>query len=222
MPLTRAQARRVDQFAIDELGFPGIVLMENAGRGAAEVLLACGVDGPVIVLGGKGNNAGDGFVLARRLAVLGHEVRLVLTFPPDRLAGDARTAFEMLKPCGVPLLDLSEPSGNQGAKIDAFAAGAVWVIDALLGTGTLGAPRPPIAGFITWANRQPARRMALDLPSGLDADTGEALEPTFRADLTATFVDAKAGFSARTAAKFLGEVAVVDIGLPPTVIAKCF
>src|SRR5881296_3138168 len=96
MPLTRAAVRELDRRAIEELGVPGVVLMENAGRGAAEVMLALGVRGPVAVCCGKGNNGGDGFVIARHLDNHGVDVRVLLFCPPEDLTGDAAVMFQII------------------------------------------------------------------------------------------------------------------------------
>lgn len=210
-PLTREQARGVDRRAIDQLGFPGPVLMENAGRGCVDLLERLGVAGPVLVLCGKGNNGGDGFVIARHLAIRGVEARVALTDDPAGLAGDALTAYRMLQACDVQEQVLSGPVEPV---LDQLAAGCDWIVDAVLGTGAKGDPRPPADAVIRWANEQPVRRMAIDLPSGLDCDTGQPGEPTFRADFTCTFVAPKIGFDQPTAKPLLGEVHTVSIGLP--------
>lgn len=216
--LTREQARAFDCHAIEELGFPGIVLMENAGRGCVDTLEGLGVDGPVLVLCGKGNNGGDGFVVARHLALRGRVCRVALGAPPSELSGDARLAFDLLVPCHVPILDLTgiHPS-KMLEELDAFAGGSAWVVDALFGSGAAGDPRPPFDSLIDWANAERGRRLAIDLPSGLDCDTGEPGAPTFRADHTCTFVAPKAGFANLLAHERLGEVHVVGIGAPAKV-----
>lgn len=215
--MTREQSRAFDRHAIETLGYPGILLMENAGRGCVDALERVGIDGPIVVLCGKGNNAADGFVIARHLKLRGHDCRVALGAAPDTLRGDARLAFEMLTPCAVPILDLTgiHPS-LMLEELDALAAGSRWLVDALLGTGTVGAPRPPFDSLIDWMNAESAARLAVDLPSGLDCDTGEPASPTVRADLTCTFVAEKTGFANPAAARVLGRVRVVDIGVPPT------
>lgn len=193
--------------------------MENAGRGCFDLMLAVGVDGPVTLLTGKGNNAGDGFVIARHLAIAGHECRVALCASPKQLSGDARIAFDMLRPCEVPLLDLSQMHASQAIEeLDYFADGSDWIVDALLGTGATGAPRPPYDSLIDWINAEreaeEVRVLAVDLPSGLDCDTGKVNEPTVRAKYTATFVAPKSGFTMPSAAKYLGELHTVGIGIP--------
>jgi NAD(P)H-hydrate epimerase len=211
--LTREQARRVDKIAVEQYGMSSLVLMENAGRGAAEALLA--IDPTVTrvaILCGKANNAGDGFVLARHLEIRGVTATVVLLFPPAELSPDARHNFEILRRAGSPIIELSNAKPQ--------AAGATWLVDAMLGTGAAGEPREPFAGAIRWMNAQVARRLALDLPSGLDCDTGQPAAATVRADATCTFVAAKRGFLAPAAQACLGEVRVVDIGAPPRLVRE--
>ncbi|MEO0531765.1 MAG: NAD(P)H-hydrate epimerase [Planctomycetota bacterium] len=215
-PMTRDAARSFDKEAIERLGVPGVVLMENAGRGCVDALERAGVGGPVVVVCGKGNNGGDGFVIARHLLVRGHVCRVILASPPSELQGDALWAFDVLTHCGVAILDVS---GLNPAlvlqELDAFAGGSAWVVDALLGSGASGAPRPPYDTLIDWMNGEPSKRLAVDLPSGLDCDTGEPASPTVKADLTCTFVAPKAGFTNDAARRYLGEVQVCDIGVLP-------
>lgn len=213
-PLTRAESRDVDRHAIAVLGVPGIVLMENAGRGAAEVLLA--QEPPprqVLILCGKGNNGGDGFVIARHLAIRGVAVQVVLLAPPIELAGDAKTNYAIAKQMELPLTDLSN-AANLKSGLDALAVSADWIVDAILGTGAMGKPREPYRTAIEWANEQPLRTLAVDAPSGLDCDTGQPSEATVRSDVTCTFHAPKAGFQNPAAGEFLGELHVISIGIP--------
>lgn len=219
MPITRAQAKAIDRYAMDTLGYPGVVLMENAGRGCADLLEQLGIGGTVLVVTGGGNNAGDGFVIARRLAIRGHCVKVALAAPAQSLRGDARAAFDMLTPCRMPILDLTGVHASEMiAELDGLVGGgADWIVDCLLGTGATGTPRPPLDSLIDWVNAEPARTLAVDVPSGLDCDTGVPAEPTVRADHTCTFVAPKAGFASHIARAVLGEVHTVDIGLPRSV-----
>ena len=217
-PLTRAQVREVDRRAIDEYGMNGLVLMENAGRGCVDTLCRLGCRGPVVVVCGKGNNAGDGFVIARHLDLRGVPIKTVLLGSPGGLRGDTAVNFAILNRCGVPLVDLSTTFNT--AALDAELAGAEWIVDALLGTGATGPPRPPLDMAIRRMNAAAAKRLAVDLPSGLDCDTGEPAEPTFRADHTCTFVATKVGFANPAAVAYLGQVHVLDIGAPRRLIEE--
>jgi NAD(P)H-hydrate epimerase len=220
--LTRDESRLVDRIAIDQLGIPGAVLMENAGRGVVDVLLridpALTESAAVAILCGKGNSAGDGFVIARQLAVRGVKAITILLCPPAELTGDARANYEVLARAGAPLIDLSAIAKNElpslPAALDQHASAANWLVDALLGTGATGAPREPFRTAIRWMNSQPARRLAVDVPSGLDCDTGLAADEAVRADVTCTFVAAKPGLFNSAAASWVGQLHVLDIGVP--------
>lgn len=205
MHLTREQCRDLDRRAMTDFAVPGVVLMENAGREMARLLLSRGVAGPVVVCCGKGNNGGDGFVIARHLDNAGVPVRVLLFADPATLEGDAAVNYGILARSGLAVEVLPE-------KVD--LAGAEWVVDALFGTGLTVAPRPPFDAVIAAINASGARVLAVDIPSGLDADTGKPLGAAVRADLTATVAALKVGFAAPEAAKWLGEVHVVDMGAP--------
>jgi NAD(P)H-hydrate epimerase len=237
--ITRGQSRQVDRRAVQEYGMSGLVLMENAGRGTADVLCrllaeaedrpegaglprgpspASGAAGPIVVCCGKGNNAGDGFVVARHLDLRGHPLRVLVWAEPDELTGDAGVNFEILRLSGVPL----EIMGNRHdpERLAGHLAGAAWVVDALLGTGARGEPRPPLGAVIDALNAAPAAKLAIDLPSGLDCDTGEAARHTIRAAETCTFVAAKRGFLAPGAKQYTGRVHVLDIGAPRKLVEE--
>jgi NAD(P)H-hydrate epimerase len=211
--LSRAEVRAVDRRAVEEYGVPSIVLMENAGRGAAEVLLALGVSGRVVICCGKGNNGGDGFVIARHLDLHGREVRVLLFADPAALTGDARVNYEIIVKARMPL------TVHAGAVLDAAAvrrelADAGWVVDALFGTGLEGPPRAPIDEVIDLINANRAPVLAVDIPSGLDADTGQPFGRAVRAAHTVTFVAMKKGFLAPAARAWTGQVHVASIGVP--------
>jgi NAD(P)H-hydrate epimerase len=219
MPLTRAQAREYDRLASEEYGMPSLLLMENAGRGTAELLQRLNPErAPVTVCCGKGNNGGDGFVIARHLENHGLPVRVLLFAEPDQLTGDAAVNFRILERAGTPLL-VPVLAGMADADFerwltDHLSRAAGWVVDALFGTGLSGPIRGRLAQVVAAVNAAPARVLAVDIPSGLDADTGEPLGPTVQADHTATFVAPKQGFDNPTAREWLGEVHVLDIGAP--------
>jgi NAD(P)H-hydrate epimerase len=208
-PFSRDQCRELDRRAIAEYGFSGLVLMENAGRGCVDVLERLGIAGPVVILCGKGNNAGDGFVIARHLQIRGHACHVVLLCPPSDLRGDAAMNFEIIQKTGLPIVDsLSQFNAD----------GADWLIDAMLGTGAVGNPRPPFDAAIDWMNAQSTKKLAVDVPSGLDCDTGQPAAHTIRADHTCTFAAMKIGFTQSAAKTFTGTVHVCDIGVPPRLI----
>ena len=211
--LSRDQVRELDRRAIEEYGVPAVVLMENAGRGAAECLRALGVHGPVAICCGKGNNGGDGCVIARHLHNRGHDVRVWLFARPQDLAGAAAVNFQIIArsklPVEAPALDSIDE-----AELRAELAACAWVVDALFGTGLRGPVRPPFDRVIAAINASGARVLAVDIPSGLDCDAGRPLGPTVRADHTVTFAAMKKGFAAPEAQAWLGQVHVADIGCP--------
>jgi NAD(P)H-hydrate epimerase len=213
--LTRDEVRDIDRRAIQELGLPGIVLMENAGRGAAELLIGLGIDGPVTIAAGKGNNGGDGFVIARHLANHGFDVRVLLFADPHELTGDALTNYLVLCAARMsPHLCAEHGPTDWGDELRSTS----WIVDALLGTGTRGSVREPLATVIDQINAARVRVFAVDLPSGLDCDTGQPLGPCVRAAHTATFVGPKRGFDVPAAAPYTGQVHVIDIGVPQSLL----
>ncbi|MCL2622351.1 MAG: NAD(P)H-hydrate epimerase [Planctomycetaceae bacterium] len=210
--LTRAQSRAVDVLAINEYQIPGIVLMENAGRGAVDALIDYGIYGHVLICCGKGNNAGDGFVMARHLTLRGHLATLWLFASPDELTGDAAVNYLIARNCGFPMMEHHD--GHWG-RFERLLLQSDWVVDALLGTGAQGTPREPLAGAIRRINHARKKVLAVDLPSGLDADTGIPANPTIRATLTCTFFANKIGLAKAAAEPYVGEIEVCDIGFPP-------
>jgi NAD(P)H-hydrate epimerase len=224
--LTREQCREIDRRAIEDYGMSGLVLMENAGRGCVDVLERLGICGRVAILCGKGNNAGDGFVIARHLLIRGHDCRVLLLAPSDELRGDAATNYAILgtnvliTEFAVPKVGPFSTAPYLHLQLDQEAGKPAWIIDALLGTGAIGDPRPPFDAVIDWMNAQPAKRLAVDVPSGLDCDTGQPTAHTVRADHTCTFAAMKIGFTHPAAKPFTGNVNVCDIGVPPRLIRE--
>jgi NAD(P)H-hydrate epimerase len=205
--ITRQQARDYDAGAIAR-GIPGRVLMENAASGAVEVLLSQGVSGPVAIVCGKGNNGGDGYVIARLL----HERKILVSIEaivdPHTLSGDALDAWRSVPTPPIPIHVYDGDATSLAQRLQK----AEWIVDALLGTGAIGPVRPPFDKVIAEVNASGRKILAVDLPSGLDADAGVPLGPTIRADCTVTFVAPKIGFSNPQAAPFVGSIHVVDIG----------
>lgn len=205
--LTREQVRDVDRRAIGEYGIPGVVLMENAGRNAAGLLMSLGVTGRVVICAGKGNNGGDGFVIARHLENAGVDVRVLMCVPPSELTGDAATNYRVLERAKTPI---DAPPVDWDFELER----AEWIVDALLGTGTQGKIREPYTTVIDAINRAGKKVFAIDLPSGMDCDTGQPLGCCVRANQTATFVARKPGFDAEGTSEWTGDVYVIDIGVP--------
>lgn len=213
--LSRAEVREIDRRAIEEFGVPGVVLMENAGRGAAEILQSLGTPGRIVICCGKGNNGGDGFVIARHLDNAGVQVRVWLFARPEDLAGDAAINYRIIERSKLPITLAAEKFDEAALRQDLIEA--VWVVDALFGTGLSGPVRPPFDRVIAILNEDAAPIFAVDIPSGLDCDTGLPLGPTVRAVHTVTFVAPKKGFAEPTAVEWLGQVHVVGIGAPRAV-----
>jgi ADP-dependent NAD(P)H-hydrate dehydratase / NAD(P)H-hydrate epimerase len=202
-PLYQADEMRVvDSWAIEEQGVPSLDLMERAGVGLARVTAEVAGEGPVRVVVGKGNNGGDGLVAARLLREDGHAVDVLSTARLDELSGDPEQMLERLP--GAP----PEPFAPERLE------GSGAVLDALLGTGFSGSPREPVAGAIAAINEHDAPAVACDVPSGVDASSGEVEGEAVRAVATATFHGSKIGLHVMPGAACAGRVEVVEIGIP--------
>jgi NAD(P)H-hydrate epimerase len=215
---TAAEMREADRRASDAFGIPSLVLMENAGRGAADAVER--VFGPargrrVAVVCGRGNNGGDGFVTARHLAARGATVSVWLVGAADGVRGDARTNLEALRRAGWTLAELAEAQGGAGvAALRRALVHTDLVVDALLGIGVRGAATGLTASVIEALNEADRPICALDLPSGLSADRGDVTGPAIRAHLTVTFGLPKAALYLYPAAGHAGRVELADLGVP--------
>ena len=218
-PLSRDEVRSIDARAAGELGLPTLVLMENAGRGAAAWLLdRLGETNPparVVIACGPGNNGGDGAVVARHLDARGVAVRVLWFADPARLKGDAATQRDIVARSQIEAIVVGADIEDLGTLWD----DADWVVDALLGTGVTRPVEGLIARAIASLNRANKPILALDLPSGLDTDTGLPLGEAVRARATATFVAPKIGFGRNEANRFTGDVVVIEIGVPRLILA---
>ncbi|MBI1325666.1 NAD(P)H-hydrate epimerase [bacterium] len=226
-PMSRAEFREIDRYAAETLGLPTMVLMENAGRGAAETLArAIGpgkseahipLDLPqVVIICGAGNNGGDGAVLARHLEAMGlARVKVIWTVHPEELRGDAPAQYRILAAAAT-----DQASGVDPAEADSILSGADWIVDGIFGTGLSRplAPGEPATLWVEAIDRSGKPVLALDLPSGMDADTGTALGVAVRATITASFVAPKLGFAAPGANALTGVVEIVDIGVPRSML----
>jgi ADP-dependent NAD(P)H-hydrate dehydratase / NAD(P)H-hydrate epimerase len=199
---TAAEMRAVDAWAIGERGVPSLDLMERAGEGLARVTAAAARPGPIRVVVGKGNNGGDGLVVARLLREDGHEVDVLAAADRGDLKGDALTNLDRLP--GRP------PEPFAAERLDKSGA----IVDAILGTGFEGAPREPLASAIAAINSQDAPVVACDVPSGVNAGTGEVETEAVRAVATATFHGPKIGLYVNPGKQHAGRVEVVEIGVP--------
>lgn len=205
---TAAQVRALDQRAIRDLGIPGPVLMENAGRLATQVLLARHPDAArrgVRVLCGRGNNGGDGWVMARHLALEGVPVRVASL--EGRMSDDCALNRGICERMGVPIQDDWQPHDDLGG------GGTGLLVDALLGTGLASELRGTVAAWVERANASGLPILAVDLPTGLNADSGAALGAAVRATTTVTFGRLKAGLLLEPGPDYCGAVVLADIGL---------
>jgi ADP-dependent NAD(P)H-hydrate dehydratase / NAD(P)H-hydrate epimerase len=206
--VTSQEMRSLDQYTIDVIGIPSIVLMENAGRAVAERIIQSypGKDKRWLIMVGKGNNGGDGLVTARHLADAGFAVEIVFAVDPANLQGDAAVQRDVIANLGLPIFqydkDTIEWNRYEG------------IVDALFGTGSRGAPKEPYASMIRQANRSGCKIVSIDIPSGLDSDTGRANDPCIRADMTVTLAFAKRGLSQFPGRALAGHIFVVPIGIP--------
>lgn len=220
--LTGAQVREVDRLAIEELAIPSLVLMENAGRNAAEEIagLAARVGAAgIVILCGPGNNGGDGFVIARHLANRGLAVRPILAGDPRKLSPDCAANRRIVENMG--LRTCVHARADQIPELAESIQADDLVVDALLGTGFSGSVRTPLDLLIRAVNdAETAAVVAVDVPSGLDCDTGTVANVAVRADLTLTFVARKVGFDAEDAGPHVGQIKVLDIGAPPELVAR--
>ncbi|MDO4583771.1 MAG: NAD(P)H-hydrate epimerase [Planctomycetia bacterium] len=215
-PLVRTcqQTREIDRRAMEEWHIPGMVLMENAGRNLVELLCREEVTGKVVIFCAAGNNAGDGMVMARHLQMRNVDVEVVGCVSPERFRGDAKMQYEIIRSLEIPFLELADctTAWEVFQKLEPYRHSAQWLVDALLGTGASGEPRFPVNAVIDWINRASKRVLAVDLPSGLDADTGEPSRSTVRAEITGTLAALKPGLLQESARPYVGKVECLDIG----------
>ncbi|MDA8064483.1 MAG: NAD(P)H-hydrate dehydratase [Thermaerobacter sp.] len=204
--VTAREMAEIDRRAAAEYGIPGLLLMEHAGAAVARAAAQLAPGGPVAVLAGPGNNGGDGFVAARHLANADRRVTVFCTADRERYREDAAANLAILERLGIPVRFQGPTPGELQA--------AALVVDALLGTGARGVPRGAVAQAIRSIGSAGRPVLAVDIPSGLDADTGEAWDPAVRAGRTVTFGLAKRGHFLGEGPERCGELVVADISLP--------
>ena len=213
--LTREQVRRVDQLAIETYGMASLVLMENAARGCVDRLPPRA--GPIAICCGQGNNGGDGFAIARHLDNAERPCTVFLFGREDGLTPDALANWRLLEFTDVERVTLSD---GPTAEFENRVGRAEWTIDALLGTGVRGSIRSPFDRVIRSINERAANIAAVDIPTGLDANTGELLGPCIQANITWTFVGKKPGLTLASGPSHTGEIFTVDIGVPRRIIRE--
>ena len=217
--VTADEMREMDRQTIESFGLPGRVLMENAGRGATRVLMKRYpdiADRRVAVIAGRGNNGGDGFVMARYLARFGVKVTVYLLSENSRLAGDAADNFKLLAPLKVPVKEMTREADFNQAKME--LAHQSLFVDAILGTGLNSDVRGFFKLVIDFINDLHRPVFAVDIPSGLHTDTGHPCGTCIRADATATFAFPKIGHIQLPGAEYTGELHIIDIGIPPHIM----
>ncbi|MBW1996972.1 MAG: NAD(P)H-hydrate dehydratase [Deltaproteobacteria bacterium] len=216
MRLVKAtEMQEIDRLAIRELGIPGVVLMENAARGAARIFLdhfRPPRGSRVIVLCGPGNNGGDGYVMARYLKEAGLKPTVLVLAPEGKISGDALTNLNIIKELGLEIHHV--PGQEQWSENQHFIKRSDYVIDGIFGTGLSSRVRGFYRDVIEKVNSVEAPVMSIDIPSGLDADSGQVLGSAIRAALTVTFGFPKLGQVIFPGVDHVGRLVRVDIGIP--------
>ncbi len=220
--LGRDEIREIDRKAIEEYEIPGIILMENAGRNVAEEvfkMLAGTEKARVAIFCGKGNNGGDGFVIARHLYNKGVDVSVYSTTEVSRALsdGDASMNMKILLNMNLEIKELQE---EHIGKIEKALHGYNVIVDAIFGTGLRGEVREPIRTLIAKINEADIPVVSVDIPSGLSCDDGSVLGTAVKATKTVTFVAAKTGFFQKSGKEYTGELIVSDISVPKELIEE--
>ncbi len=218
---TAEEMMELDRKAIEAYRIPGIVLMENAGRGAAEVISKTFPDlhkKKIAIIAGKGNNGGDGFVIARYLLNNGIPVKVYLLTDPKGLRGDAETNFNVFHRMKGEVI--SVPSSKEYIKVKRDLERFDILVDGIFGTGLDAEVRGYYREVIDHLNTLQKPMVAVDIPSGLDADTGKPLGAAIRASLTITFGLPKIGHLIPPGIDYVGEVKVIDIGIPKRLVEE--
>lgn len=217
--LSRAASREIDAAAVSELGMTGPLLMENAARGVCDVVRQHFQHaGRIVIAAGPGNNGGDGLALARQLAACQLTSNVYLVSASRTLTDDAQFNLRILKAAGMGVAE-SDDGTDLIADLLTLEADDL-IVDCLLGTGVRGAIREPFLQIVEAINQSVARVLAVDVPSGLDCDTGTAEGGCVVADHTVTFVGWKRGFQNPEAAQKTGRVTVAHIGLPDAWVSQ--
>jgi ADP-dependent NAD(P)H-hydrate dehydratase / NAD(P)H-hydrate epimerase len=213
--LTSSRMRELDRRAIEDIGIPGIVLMENASRGVFDIirsefgLLECA---SAAVVCGKGNNGGDGFAVARHLHNAGARPRIAVAARPGEISGDAAINMNACKNLNIPMIHVTDPRRMAGLR--KILKGADFVVDALLGTGVSGPVKPFFLKIINEINKCDSPVFAVDVPSGVQVDDGRVFNGAVNADHTITFGAPKIGLFVHPGASHAGSIYVIDIGIP--------
>jgi NAD(P)H-hydrate epimerase len=217
--MRRDEVRAFDSWVINTLGVPGVVLMENAGRSCAELIknkLANITKPKVCIFCGTGNNGGDGYVIARHLLNYNFEVTVVICGDRSKIKADAEINLSILERLGQPIEYLNINDTDVPAKVERLTSGIDMLVDGLLGTGLKGKLSDEYKRLLESINSQGCPILAVDIPSGLDCDSGEPLGVAIKATFTVTFAAVKKGFiSADRATQYTGEIFIASIGVEP-------
>lgn len=209
--ITKEQARKIDKFAQKKLGISTLLLMENAGRATSDAALEMLKDsGKVAIFCGRGNNGGDGFVCARHLVTRGVGVGVYLAARHDDVKNEARVNLDILKALGISINEVMDRETLDKIEFKKYSL----IIDALLGVGLSGEIKGIVENIISSINNSGIPVLSVDIPSGLNADTGEVLGICTVATKTITFVSKKTGMAEVNSSHYCGEILVRDIGLP--------
>lgn len=208
--LTRAQVRAIDRIAVERYAMPSIVLMENAARAAADLIGTDTRPGDnVLILCGGGNNGGDGLAIARHLHNRGLRARIALTVDPAKYTGDALVNLRIVQAMRLPIDQIGAAADIADSKL---------IVDAIFGTGLTRLPRDPFGLLADQINRSGVDVVAIDIPSGLDCDSGKPFGPCIAATQTITFAAMKRGYAKPESRQWTGRVTVGDIGCPRELI----
>jgi hydroxyethylthiazole kinase-like uncharacterized protein yjeF len=217
--MTRQQVRNIDDWAINTIGLPGVVLMENAGKSCSDMItqiLKNKTHPRVSIFCGTGNNGGDGFVIARHLLNAGFKVSLAICGDRSKIKGDAKINLDVLEKLGF-VADTMDFNADIWQQVANFTADSDMIVDAVFGTGLAGKLSDEYCRLFDSINQLKIPVLGVDIPSGLDCDTGLPLGSCVKADYTITFVAVKKGFTYQHAGDYTGKIFVASIGIvPPT------
>ncbi len=214
--MTKDEVRAFDSWAINTLGIPGVALMENAGRSCAEFIeekLADIANPKVCIFCGTGNNGGDGYVIARHLLNNDLSVTVVISGDRNKIKGDAKVNLDVLEAMGQTIEQMNLADGNIHEQVETLTADADMIVDSLFGTGLSGQLGDEYKQLIESLNSRNCQVLAVDIPSGLECDTGQPLRAAIQADYTVTFVALKKGFMTEQATQYTGEIFIASIGV---------
>lgn len=218
--VTSAQMKAIDRKAIEAYGIPSLLLMENAGRGIAEMICPMKpAPGNVVVACGKGNNGGDGLVIARHLSNRGFAVKVFLFAEPESLKDDPAVNFRIIAKMGIAYSIISDD--NSWGTFLSGLQNSDMIIDAIFGVGLEREVTGILRRAIDAINQMvPKKIVAVDIPSGLNADTGEVLGAAVKASVTATLCLPKQCLFCGRGPEYAGRIAVIDIGIPPAAVQE--